>query len=189
MPRMHPQLRPIMQPPVAGRTGKAPPPPVGPPGSFGGGRVSLDNALVAVVGVGAPLCDTPPATAPHPTMKTNKPAPARNAIAVLPMFITTPTVGSQHDMRISETSPHGPAPPGGCLYRRVRLASRAAQEGHRRHSLPSAWPTPRRARAPEKTRQRAAGVVLRTRCRLESRPKRDRRRVGGSRSIHAVKPK
>ena len=81
-------------------TGKAPPPPVGPPGSFGGAGVSLDNALVDVVGVGAPLCDTPPATAPHPTIKTNKPAPARNAIAVLPVFITTPTVGSQHDIRI-----------------------------------------------------------------------------------------
>jgi hypothetical protein len=90
MPRMHPQLRPIMQPPVAGRTGKAPPP-VGPPGSLGGGGVSLDNALVAVVGVGAPLCDTATAAVPHPTIKTNKPTPARNAIAVLPMFITTPT--------------------------------------------------------------------------------------------------
>jgi hypothetical protein len=75
---------------MMGRTGKAPP--VGPPGSFGGGGVSLDTALVAVVGVGAPLCDTAPATAPHPTIKTNKPAPARNAIAVLPVFITTPTV-------------------------------------------------------------------------------------------------
>jgi hypothetical protein len=94
---------------MMGRTGKAPPPPVGSPGSFGGGGVSLDSALVAVVGVGAPLCDTPPATAPHPTIKTNKPAPARNAIAVLPVFITTTTVGSQHDIRISETSPHGPA--------------------------------------------------------------------------------
>ena len=74
---------------MMGRTGKAPPPPAGPPGSFGGGGVSLDNALVAVVVVGASLCDTPPATAPHPTtIKTNKPAPARNAIAVLPVFIT-----------------------------------------------------------------------------------------------------
>ena len=85
---------------MMGRTGKAPPPPVGPPGSFGGGGVSLDTALVAVVGVGAALLDTVPATAPHPTIKTNKPAPARNAIAVLPVFITTPTVGSQHDIRI-----------------------------------------------------------------------------------------
>ncbi len=85
---------------MIGCTGKAPPP-AGPPGSFGGEGVSLDNALVTVVGVGAPLCDTPPATAPHPTtIKTNKPAPARDAIAVLPVFITTPTVGSRHDMRI-----------------------------------------------------------------------------------------
>jgi hypothetical protein len=58
-----------------------------------------------VVGVGAPLCDTPPATAPHPTIKTNKPAPARNAIAVLLVFITTPTVGSQHDIRIKRPEP------------------------------------------------------------------------------------
>ena len=89
-----------MQPPLAGRTGKAPPPPVGPPGSFGGGCVSLDNALVAVVGGGVPLCDAPPAMAPHPTSTTNNPAPARNAITVL---ITSPTVGPQHDMRLSET--------------------------------------------------------------------------------------
>jgi hypothetical protein len=75
---------------MMGRTGKALPPRVEPPGSFGGSGVSLDNALVALVGVGAPLCDTPPATAPHPSTKTNKPAPAPNVIAVLPVLITTP---------------------------------------------------------------------------------------------------
>ena len=94
-----------MQPPLAGRTGKAPPPPVGPRGSFGGGGVSLDNALVAVVGAGAPLCDTPPATAP--TIKTSKPAPVRNAIAVLPVFITSPTVGSQPECRLDGLAAFG----------------------------------------------------------------------------------
>jgi hypothetical protein len=78
-----------MQPPVAGSTGKAPPPPVGPPGAGGGAGVSLGIALVAdVPGVGA-LCSTPPRAAPHPTITTNRPALARSATSDLPMFVIT----------------------------------------------------------------------------------------------------
>jgi hypothetical protein len=97
MPRMHPQLRPIMQAPAAGTTGKAPPPPVAPPGSAAGTGVSLDKALLAVVavtevlaGAGAPFCVKTPTPAPHPAMKTNKPTPTRNATGVLLLFTTTP---------------------------------------------------------------------------------------------------
>jgi hypothetical protein len=96
MPRMHPQLRPIMQAPAAGTTGKAPPPPVVPPGSVGGDGVSLDKALAVVAAsevpaaAGAPLCAKTPTPAPHPAMKTNKPTPTRNATGVLLSFTTTP---------------------------------------------------------------------------------------------------
>jgi hypothetical protein len=96
MPRMHPQLRPIMQAPAAGTTGKAPPPPVVPPGSVGGDGVSLDKVLAVVAAsevpaaAGAPLCAKTPTPAPHPAMKTNKPTPTRNATGVLLSFTTTP---------------------------------------------------------------------------------------------------
>ena len=60
---MHPQLRPIKQ--------------------------GLLGASVAdVPGVGA-LCSTPPRAAPHPTIKTNRPALARSATSDLPMFVIT----------------------------------------------------------------------------------------------------
>jgi hypothetical protein len=60
---MHPQLRPIKQ--------------------------GLLGASVAdVPGVGA-LCSTPPRAAPHPTIKTNRPALARSATSDLPMFVMT----------------------------------------------------------------------------------------------------
>jgi hypothetical protein len=62
MPRMHPQLRPIMQ--------------LGP----------LGASVADVPGVGA-LCSTPPRAAPHPTIKTNRPALARSSD--LPMFVIT----------------------------------------------------------------------------------------------------
>jgi hypothetical protein len=88
IPRMQPQLSPIMQaPPPTGTTGNAPPPPVGPPGSFGGAGASPDRALVAVV-ARAPG-STPPAAAPHPTSKRNRPELARSAIVVLPSLVMT----------------------------------------------------------------------------------------------------
>jgi hypothetical protein len=60
---MHPQLRPIKQ--------------------------GLLGASVAdVPGVGA-FCSTPPRAAPHPTIKTNRPALARSATSDLPMFVIT----------------------------------------------------------------------------------------------------
>ena len=60
---MHPQLRPIKQ--------------------------GLLGASVAdVPGVGA-LCSTPPRAAPHPTIKTNRPALARTATSDLPRFVIT----------------------------------------------------------------------------------------------------
>lgn len=86
-----------MQAPAAGTTGKAPPPPVVPPGSVGGAGVSLDKELLTVVavsaalaGAGAPLCARTPTPAPHPAMKTNKPTPTRDATGVLLLFTTTP---------------------------------------------------------------------------------------------------
>ena len=87
---MHPQLRPGMQPPPpTGTTGSAPPPPVGPPGAGGGSGISLGIALVAdAPGVGE-LCSIPPKAAPYPTIKTNRPAPARSAISHLPVFVIT----------------------------------------------------------------------------------------------------
>jgi len=85
IPRMHPQLSPIMQaPPPTGTTGKAPSPPVGPPGSVGGAGASPDRVLgAAIAGVGS----TPPTAVPHPTNKTNRPALARRAIVLLPSFV------------------------------------------------------------------------------------------------------
>jgi hypothetical protein len=60
---MHPQLRPIKQ--------------------------GLLGASVAdVPGVGA-FCSTPPRAAPHPTIKTNRPALTRSATSDLPMFVIT----------------------------------------------------------------------------------------------------
>jgi hypothetical protein len=61
---MHPQLRPIMQ--------------LGPLG-----------ASVADVPGGGALCSTLPRAAPHPTIKTNRPALARSATSDLPMFVIT----------------------------------------------------------------------------------------------------
>ena len=61
---MHPQLRPIMQ--------------LGP----------LGASVADVPGVGA-LCSTAPRAAPHPTIKTNRPALARSATSDLPMFVIT----------------------------------------------------------------------------------------------------
>jgi hypothetical protein len=56
---MHPQLRPIKQ-----------------------------GLLGARVADGA-LCSTPPRAAPHPTIKTNRPALARSMTSDLPMFVIT----------------------------------------------------------------------------------------------------
>jgi len=61
---MHPQLRPIMQ--------------LGP----------LGASVADVPGVGA-FCSTLPRAAPHPTIKTNRPALARRATSDLPMFVIT----------------------------------------------------------------------------------------------------
>jgi hypothetical protein len=76
-----------MQPPVAGRTGKAPPPPVGPPGAGGGAGVSPDIAFVAVVSGASAIAPAPTTTAPHPTITTNKAAQARSATSDLPTFV------------------------------------------------------------------------------------------------------
>ena len=93
-PRIHPQLRPLMQPPgsgsgasLAGTTGRAPPL-VRPPGSSGVKGISLDEAIAASVsGVAAIGCA---ATAtPHATVKTKSPALARSAIVRLPSFVIT----------------------------------------------------------------------------------------------------
>lgn len=78
-----------MQPPVAGRTGKAPPPPVGPPGAGGGAGAWLDIAFVAVVSGASALAPAPTTAAPHPTITTNKAAQARSAISDLPTFVIT----------------------------------------------------------------------------------------------------
>ena len=73
MPRMHPQLRPMMQaPPPTGTTGKAPPG-VGRLGAGVGAGAALAEALVAVAaGAGARGCAAPTAGA-HPTIKTESP--------------------------------------------------------------------------------------------------------------------
>jgi hypothetical protein len=91
---MHPQLRPLMQPPgsgsgasLAGTTGRAPPP-VRPPGSSGDKGISLDEALVAgLSGVAALGCAA--TAAPHPTIKANRPVLARSAIVLLPSLVIT----------------------------------------------------------------------------------------------------
>jgi hypothetical protein len=87
-----------MQPPVAGRTGKAPPPPVGPPGAGGGAGAALDIAFVAVVSRVGALAPAPTTAAPHPTITTNRPALARSATD-LPTFLITSTVGAGRLMR------------------------------------------------------------------------------------------
>ena len=90
-----------MQPPVAGRTGRAPPPPVGPPGAGGGAGAALDIAFVAVVsGVGA-LAPAPTTVAPHPIITMNTPALTRSATD-LPTFLITSTVGAGRLMRRTE---------------------------------------------------------------------------------------
>jgi hypothetical protein len=61
--RMHPQLRPIKQ-------------------------GLLGASAADVPGVRA-LCSTPPRAAPHPTIKTNRPALARSATSDLPTFVIT----------------------------------------------------------------------------------------------------
>ena len=86
---MHPQLRPMMQPPMAGRTGKAPPPPVGPPGAGGGAGVSPDIAFVAVLAGASVLAPAPTTAAPNPTITTNRTALARLATLELPTFVIT----------------------------------------------------------------------------------------------------
>jgi hypothetical protein len=48
----------------------------------------LGASVADVPGVGA-LCSTPPRAAPHPTIKTNRPALARSATSDLPMFVIT----------------------------------------------------------------------------------------------------
>jgi hypothetical protein len=90
-----------MQPPVAGRTGKAPPPPVGPPGAGGGAGAALDIAFVAVVSGVDALAPAPTTAAPHPTITTNRPALARSATD-LPTFLITRTVGAGRLMRTTE---------------------------------------------------------------------------------------
>ena len=74
---------------VAGSTGKAPPPPVGPLGAGGGAGVSPDIAFVAVVSGASALAPAPTTAAPHPTIKTNRLALARSAAFDLPMFLIT----------------------------------------------------------------------------------------------------
>jgi hypothetical protein len=90
MPRTHPQLRPGMQPPPpTGTTGSAPPLPVGPPGLLGGAGASLDIAFVAVVSGASALDPAPTTAAPHPTIRTNRPALARSTTSDLPAFFIT----------------------------------------------------------------------------------------------------
>jgi hypothetical protein len=48
----------------------------------------LGASVADVPGVGAP-CSTPPRAAPHPTIKTNRPALARSATSDLPIFVIT----------------------------------------------------------------------------------------------------
>jgi hypothetical protein len=88
MPRIHPQLRPGMQPPPpTGTTGNAPPLPLGPPRLPGGTGASLDIAFVAVLSGAGALAPAPTTAAPHPTITTNSPAHARSATSDLPTFV------------------------------------------------------------------------------------------------------
>jgi hypothetical protein len=75
----------MMQPPVTGRTGKAPPP----PGAVGDEDVSVGEALVAEVRGVVVVCSASTTAAPHPTIKTNRPAPMRRTAFDLPMFVIT----------------------------------------------------------------------------------------------------
>jgi hypothetical protein len=99
---MQPQLRPMMQPPVAGRTGKAPPPPVGPPGAGGGAGAALDIACVAGVTGAHALVPAPRTAAAYPTITTSRPAHARTTPTDLPTFVMIRTVGAGRLMRTTE---------------------------------------------------------------------------------------
>jgi hypothetical protein len=76
-----------MQPPVTGRTGKAPPPPLSSPGAGGGAGISPDTAFVAVVSGANALVPAPTTAAPHPTITANRTAPARRATFDPPTFL------------------------------------------------------------------------------------------------------
>jgi hypothetical protein len=77
----------MQPPPPTGTTGSAPPLPVGPPGLVGGAGAWLDIAFVAVVSGASALAPAPTTAAPHPTIKTNRPALARSATCDLPTFV------------------------------------------------------------------------------------------------------
>jgi hypothetical protein len=83
---MHPQLRPIMQLGPSGAKWAAP-------------GASPDIAFVSGVRALAPA---PTTAAPHPTIKTNRPALARSVAFDLQMFVITCTVGAGRPMRISK---------------------------------------------------------------------------------------
>ena len=79
----------MQPPPPTGTTGSAPPLPLGPPGLLGGAGASLDIAFVAVVSGASALAPAPTTAAPHPTIRTNRPALARSTTSDLPAFFIT----------------------------------------------------------------------------------------------------
>jgi hypothetical protein len=104
MPRMHPQLSPMMQaPPPTGCTGKAPPPPlppVAPPEVVGDGAPNtVEEGLFAL------LSDAPARSTPHPSAKATTAAPPHHAAAILALrFITRSMVIRLSRVRISHTA-------------------------------------------------------------------------------------
>src|ERR1700677_1551844 len=103
MPRMHPQLSPMMQaPPPTGCTGKAPPPlpPVAPPEVVGDGAPNtVEEGLFAL------LSDAPARSTPHPSAKATTAAPPHHAAAILALrFITRWIVIRLSRVRISHTA-------------------------------------------------------------------------------------
>jgi hypothetical protein len=103
MPRMHPQLSPMMQaPPPTGCTGKAPPPlpPVAPPEVVGDGAANtVEEGLFAL------LSDAPARSTPHPSAKATTAAPPHHAAAILALrFITRSIVIRLSRVRISHTA-------------------------------------------------------------------------------------
>jgi hypothetical protein len=101
MPRIHPQLSPMMQaPPPTGCTGKAPPPlpPVAPPEVVGDCAANtVEERLFAL------LSDALARSTPHPSAKATTAAPPHHAAAVLALrFITRSIV-----IRLSAHEPHG----------------------------------------------------------------------------------
>jgi hypothetical protein len=102
MPRMHPQLSPMMQaPPPTGCTGKAPPlPPVALPEVVGDGAANtVEEGLFAL------LSDAPARSTPHPSAKATTAAPPHHAAAILALrFITRSIVIRLSRVRISHTA-------------------------------------------------------------------------------------